>query len=80
MALFSELQNTSLAAHDFACVVECGGVPPLLDRGGNRERQALAFPAKTAEHRRTPQRGRHSEALEGDGVLLWRRDDLKNGT
>src|SRR5947207_1349255 len=67
------------AAPNFACVLECGGAPPLLDRRRSRERKDTRVFPKAAEHRRTPQRGRHSEALEEHGALFWRRDDLNNG-
>ena len=59
-------------AHSFACVLECGGAPPLLDRRRRRERKAVASSAKAAEHRRTPKRCRQSEELKHASVTLVR--------
>src|SRR5947207_2470053 len=53
-------------ANNFACVLECGGAPPLLDRrrnpGGCKKEARVS--RKAAEHRRTPKRGRDSAGFK----------------
>src|SRR5438552_3544870 len=60
--LFCELQSTSLAAHNnFACVLECGGAPPLLGRRRNR--------GGWRDNLRFPQKRRNTAALQNVAVI-----------